>query len=73
MFDLCRAPGVNYNRPHVPVMGKFDGKPRPSCRFCGRWLSDVLSEDEYRRLDGDSLRTAPSGSEVSVLQEKEGG
>jgi hypothetical protein len=41
MAELCKADrhgGSNYNKPHVPVLGKFDGLPRYSCLFCGRCL-----------------------------------
>lgn len=38
---LCkadRANGRNYNKPHFPVDGMYDGKPRQSCLFCGKWI-----------------------------------
>ena len=43
-FGLCKAdpgrPGPNYNKLHVPVEGEYDGRPRWSCLYCGRWLDD---------------------------------
>ncbi|KKM63569.1 hypothetical protein LCGC14_1510140 [marine sediment metagenome] len=40
--ELCKAdpmgPGPNYNKPHVPIRGSYDGKPRISCLYCGKWL-----------------------------------
>jgi hypothetical protein len=42
--ELCKAdpmgPGPNYNKPHVPVDGEYDGKPRRSCLYCGMWLEE---------------------------------
>jgi len=45
MNDLgtCKAGGPggthpNYGKPHIAVEGKFEGRPRSSCRACGRWL-----------------------------------
>jgi hypothetical protein len=42
---LCKAdpgkPGPNYNKPHVPIQGEYDGKPRLQCLCCGRWLEAV--------------------------------
>ena len=32
--------GPNYGKPHLPVMGKFNERPRRSCLYCGRWLED---------------------------------
>ena len=47
VIELCKAdpmkPGPNYNKPHVPVMGSYDGKPRRSCLYCGRWLEESSS------------------------------
>lgn len=44
--ELCRAdpwkPGPNYNKPHVPVEGEYDGETRLQCLCCGRWLEDVI-------------------------------
>lgn len=40
LSELCKAggpTGKNYNKPHVWVMGMYDGMPRESCRFCGKW------------------------------------
>jgi hypothetical protein len=37
---LCQATGMNYKRPHVPVPGKYDGRPRMSCLYCGAWIDD---------------------------------
>ncbi|KKM14217.1 hypothetical protein LCGC14_1708340 [marine sediment metagenome] len=47
--SLCKAdpwkPGPNYGKPHVPVQGEYDGKPRLQCLYCGRWLeSPVLQK-----------------------------
>lgn len=42
VVELCKAdpmgPGPNYNKPHVPVKGWYDGEIRVSCLYCGRWL-----------------------------------
>ena len=46
--ELCKAdpmvPGPNYNKPHVPVDGSYDGRPRRSCLYCGRWLDEESSK-----------------------------
>lgn len=44
-FGLCWAwgyggPGPNYGKPHVYSAGTYDGGPRRSCLWCGRWLND---------------------------------
>jgi hypothetical protein len=42
--ELCKADppnGANYNKPHVSVAGEYDGKPRRSCLYCGRWLEET--------------------------------
>ena len=33
--------GVNYNQPCVPVIGSYDGQPRSSCKYCGKWMDEV--------------------------------
>lgn len=40
---MCKAGGkgsghINYGKPHVPVDGLYDGQPRQSCKYCGKWL-----------------------------------
>jgi hypothetical protein len=38
---LCAAASTaNYHKPHVPHRGQYDGRPRLSCAFCGRWLEE---------------------------------
>ena len=44
VIELCKAdpigPGPNYNKPHVPVQGEYNGEPRLQCLCCGRWLEE---------------------------------
>lgn len=31
----------NYNKPHIPVLGKHDGKPVIDCLYCGVRLAVI--------------------------------
>jgi hypothetical protein len=50
----CRAdplgPGPNYGNPHAWVPGKYDGKPRDSCVFCGIWRDEVVVNSVTRLI-----------------------
>jgi hypothetical protein len=34
----------NYGKPHVAGLGRYEGRPRLGCRFCGCWLLKVNQE-----------------------------
>ena len=47
---ICKAGGKNgnhpnYNKPHVPVEGKYNGEPWWFCIFCGANLGRKIDVD----------------------------
>jgi len=61
---MCKAdptkPGVNYNKPHVPVEGSYDGVAMKSCLYCGKWMV-TTNEYEFVQSEGAKVTERNSG------------
>lgn len=76
---ICRADrtyGSNYGKPHVYIVGMYDGSPRESCKFCGCWSEVKLEQcqesgDVHEVRSGDSVSARPEGSHNRPSESRE--